>query len=70
MKCDVTISTRATIELKPGDVVVLDKMTTDIWGRPVRVERIVESRKTLYAIFSNKTWRPLSSYGRTWMKAN
>jgi hypothetical protein len=70
MKFNATVTKEFVfeVELKPGDRVELDGFETDWFNRPFYVVRLVETRNTTYAIFSNKTWRPISSYGRTWRK--
>jgi hypothetical protein len=56
------------IELKPGDQVELDVK----YGAPrkVYVIRLVESLHKTYAVLSNGTYRPMSTYGFTWRKVN
>lgn len=56
------------IELKPGDKVELDFK----YGAPskVYVRRLVETHCHTYAVLSNSTYRPMSTYGFTWRKVN
>ena len=70
MKVEVLVPT--TIELKPGDKVkfknvryrsyVLKEVVTTI-------DKLVETKNRTYATFRRGyTWRPLSTYGKTWFK--
>ena len=52
-----------TITIKPGDEVRIDTRV-----KPVKVIKVIENRYRLYAVLSNCTWRPFSTYGVTWMK--
>lgn len=53
------------VELVPGDTAVL--IDNGLRLEKVTVIRIVEQDKP-YAVFDNGTWRPLSSYHKTWLK--
>lgn len=55
------------IELKPGDKVEID-FKSQYWKRTLTVTRLVESKYQTYAVFSNGTYRPMSTYGFTWRK--
>lgn len=52
-----------TITIKPGDEVRIDTRV-----KPVTIVKVVENRDRLYAVLSNSTWRPFSTYGVTWLK--
>lgn len=56
----VTVRCPKEIDLKPGYTVRLRS------GGDVIINRIVETRYHIYVVLSNGTWRPLSSYGKTW----
>ena len=56
------------IELKPGDKVEVD--FNKPWVGVPYVVRLVESRYQTYAVLSNGTYRPMSTYGLTWRKVN
>ena len=68
MKCNVLV--HKEIEIKPGDLVVLDD--SEWWGlnghHHIYVKRVVENRNGVYAVFTNNTWRPMSTHGITWEK--
>ena len=34
------------------------------------VVRLVETKYGVYAVFDNGTWRPMSTYGKTWWKVD
>lgn len=52
--------------IKPGDeVTMLNKP-----NRLYKVLRLVETPEHIYAVFDDWTWRPVSSYGRTWAKVD
>ena len=52
-----------TITIKPGDKVRIDTSV-----KPVTILKVIENRDRLYAVLSNCTWRPFSTYGETWFK--
>lgn len=52
-----------TINIKPGDEVLVDTSV-----KPLMIVKVIENRDRLYAVLSNCTWRPFSTYGVTWMK--
>jgi hypothetical protein len=53
------------LNFKPGDVVYMENYTSK---RAIEVVRIVENAGQTYVVFSNRTWRPISTYGKTWCK--
>ena len=67
MKVNVLAPTE--IELKPGDKVEID-FYNNYWCRTVTVRRLVETGCHTYAVLSNSTYRPMSTYNRTWRKVN
>lgn len=60
----VTVKRETYEELKPGDEVVLDYNPDKI----VKIDRMVETATGVRAIFTNRTWRPTTTYGVTWAK--
>lgn len=69
MRVDVLVP--CSIELKPGDEVILnlDKIKGEVSTvRLYRVKRLVETKSGSYAVFNNRTWRPMSTYNITWKK--
>ena len=60
----VTVKKETYEEIKPGDEVVLDYNPDKI----VKVRKLVETSKGVRVVFSNRTWRPISTYGYTWTK--
>ena len=52
-----------TSTIKPGDEVRIDTRV-----KPVKIIKVIENRNRLYAVLSNGTWRPFSTYGVTWFK--
>lgn len=56
------------IELKPGDKVELDFKYG--YCAKVYVRRLVETHCQTYAVLSNSTYRPMSTYGITWRKVD
>lgn len=65
MKVVVPIMTE--IEISPGDCVVAKKENSNLVSH-CRVTRLVENMDGLYAVLSDNTWRPMSTYGLTWWK--
>ena len=69
MKVNVLVPSE--IELNPGDEVILnlDKIKGEVSTvRLYRVKRLVETKCGSYAVFYNRTWRPMSTYNITWKK--
>ena len=62
----IKVEMNATIELKVGDEIEL--LTTCYLKNRTVVTRVVEGEKRTYAVFENNTYRPITSYGRTWRK--
>lgn len=65
MKCNVLV--HREVEIKPGDMVVLDINWTGLQTYR-HVVRVTESHFGTYAVFDNGTWRPMSTHGITWEK--
>lgn len=65
MKVKVKVLTE--IELKVDDEVIVDFGTR--YEDRVRITKLAETRYGQYAALSNSTWRPMSTYGVTWIKA-
>lgn len=63
----VNVLTPSEIDLKPGDRVEFDH-TYETRRNGYYIRRIVETSKHTYAVFNNCTWRPITSYGKTWWK--
>ena len=69
----ITMMKPVSIDVKPGDQV---ELMYDGCGKPITLERrrytavlrLTERDGLVYAVFYNNTWRPISSYGRTWKK--
>lgn len=71
MNVTVTYKTTATVEIKPGDKVLLtyrDNKGRIVRERRATVVRLVESNLHTYAVFSRNEWRPVSTYNKTWWK--
>lgn len=66
MKCDVKVRVDATIELKPYDKVQILKGDNE--GKVLTICRIIESRNGTNIVFTNGTFRPITTYGLTWQK--
>ena len=64
MIAKVTVKKETYEEIKPGDEVVLDYNPDKI----VTVSKMIETRSGIRAVFSNGTWRPVTTYGYTWAK--
>ena len=63
----VVVTLPVEIELSPGDKVIL----FDEWFQTKtesRIVRLTETEWGTYAVFSNDTWRPITSYGVSWRK--
>lgn len=53
------------VEVNVGDTVVLIKDSLEL--EKVKVVKVVETPRGGYAAFDNNTWRPFSSYHKTWI---
>jgi hypothetical protein len=69
MKVNVKEVKFVEVDLKPGDKVEVDWMYKGC-RKILCIKRIVETKYHTYAVLSNSTWRPISSYGYTWRKVN
>lgn len=65
----ITYSKPITVDIKPGDDVEL-KINNDfrVFLEITKVRRITERDGLLWVVFTNNTWRPFRTYGRTWWK--
>lgn len=65
----ISVMKPVSVDIKPGDDVLLtEKWDAVPFGRRATITRITETRGRIYAVLSNDTWRPITSYGRTWKK--
>ena len=60
----VNVNRCKEISLQPNDI-IMDLSSS----KHSRVTRVVENRLHTYVVLTDGTWRPLSSYGKTWRKA-
>lgn len=63
----VTMYRPTEVTLNVGDKVEFD-FTMSPRRNGYAVRRLVETRNGLYVVFNNNTWRPMSTYGKTWRK--
>ena len=63
MNVVVNVNRCKEISLQPNDI-IMDLSSS----KCSRVTRIVENRLHTYVVLIDGTWRPLSSYGKTWGK--
>lgn len=59
----VRVMCPVNVELKPGDRI------TTIRGRELTIDKMVETRYGTRVVFTNGTWRPTTTYNKTWSKA-
>ena len=57
---------REELRFKPGEVVIIQMGCGGM--RRVEIISIVENAGQTYVVLSNSTWRPISTYGKTWWK--
>ena len=57
------------VNLNPGDRVNFD-FTVYPRRNGYYIRRIVENRNGVYVVFNNNTYRPMSTYGKTWWKVD
>lgn len=65
MKCNVKIRVDANVDIKPCDMVTVLSGYRE--GKKLMVKKIVETKYGIRVIFTDGTWRPISTYGNTWM---
>lgn len=53
------------VEVNVGDTAVLIKDSLEL--EKVKVVKVAETPRGGYAAFDNNTWRPFSSYHKTWI---
>lgn len=69
MKVQVTITNYVDVDLKPGDkVFFLRNAKDEIRTNMGVISKMVETPSGVYAVFTNGTWRPVSTYNETWWK--
>lgn len=64
----ITMMKPVTVDIKPGDNVKLYFDSYGGFGVVASVRRITVRNGMTYVVFDNNTWRPMSTYGRTWEK--
>lgn len=63
----VVVTLPVEIELCPGDkVILMDEFCQNQVEETI--VRLTETEWGTYAVFTNDTWRPITSYGLTWRK--
>lgn len=70
MNVTVTYKTQATVEIKPGDKVMLiyRKNGKVVRERKATIVRLTETNNHVFAVFSRGEWRPVTTYNKTWWK--
>lgn len=68
MKADVMIKVPTTTEIKPGDKVVVNFDLPKALQRELVVFKMIETASGIRAVFTNGTWRPMTTYNETWRK--
>ena len=64
----VLVNIPGEIEIKVGDEVYIGRKDINFVKRTVKVRRLVETKSCIYAVLSNHTWRPVTTYNNTWWK--
>lgn len=62
MKADVMIKVPTITEIKPGDKVIAN------YQKELTVCKMIETASGIRAVFTNGTWRPMTTYNDTWKK--
>lgn len=57
------------VNLNPGDRVNFE-FTLNPRRSGYYIRRIVETNNGVYVVFNNNTYRPMSTYGKTWWKVD
>ena len=70
MNVTVTYKTTATVEIKPGDTVLLtyQRGGKTVKERRATVRRLTETNHHVFAVFNRGEWRPVTTYNKTWWK--
>lgn len=68
MKADVMIKVPTTTEIKPGDKVVVNFTLRENLQRELTVYKMIETATGIRAVFTDGSWRPMTTYNETWRK--
>lgn len=63
MKAEVMIKVPTLTEIKPGDKVIANYQKEEL-----TVCKMIETASGIRAVFTNGTWRPMTTYNDTWKK--
>lgn len=64
MLCNVYLRVNADVHLRPYDEVKVLK--GDRKGETLTISKMIETKRGVKAVFTDGTWRPISTYGTTW----
>ena len=68
MKVDVMIKVPTVTEIKPGDKVITNFTLRENLRRELTVRKMIETTTGIRAVFTNGSWRPMTTYNETWKK--
>lgn len=69
MKVNVAREVQTEIQVSPGMAYNVGRKSMNYVRKVVTVRRMVETKYGVYAVFSDDTWRPLTTYNKTWWRA-
>lgn len=69
MKVKVLKQIQNEVNIEPGQVYQVGRKSMNYVRKALAVTRVVETKHGVYAVFQDGTWRPTSTYDRTWWKA-
>ena len=68
MKSYVMIKVPTLTEIKPGDKVITNFTLPANCQKELTVCKMIETASGIRAVFTNGTWRPMTTYNDTWKK--
>ena len=69
MKVNVSTIVQNETDIEPGMVFRVGLKSIKLVRKTLIAKKIVETNSGVYVVFNNGTWRPITTYNRTWWKA-
>lgn len=68
MQVQVPVVCKNTVNINPGDEFYVGCKLINYVRKTLKVRKIVETGNGIHVVFSDDTWRPLTTYNTTWWK--
>ena len=69
MKVNVPTVVKNETNIEPGMAFHVGRKSIKWVRKTLIAKKIVETNSGVYVVFNNHTWRPITTYNRTWWKA-